>query len=96
MTLVAITGDSKANLAQWAQNNNVSHIIVLSDQNLSVDKLYNTLGSNVSMMPGTKGGHTFVLVNPSGIIRWRADYGPGMMYVPDAEIYSNVARALSN
>lgn len=95
VTIVAITTDPQSSLQQWAQINGISHIIVLSDQNLQVDRTYQTLGSDVSMMPGSRGGHTFILVDTSGIIKWRADYGPGIMYVSDDAILSNVVGALS-
>ena len=92
---MAISTDSQASLAQWAQLNGINHVLVLSDQNLSVDKLYNTLGGNVSMMAGTRAGHTFVLVNPSGTVKWTADYGPGTMYVQDSDLISSVTKALA-
>ena len=95
ITMVAISTDSQASLAQRAQLNGINHVLVLSDQNLSVDKLYSTLGGNVSMMAGTRAGHTFVLVNPSGTIKWRADYGPGTMYVQDSDLASSVTKALA-
>ncbi len=94
VTLVAISTDPQSSLAQWAQLNGISHVLVLSDQNLTVDRLYDTLGGNVSMMAGTRAGHTFVLVNPSGTIKWRADYGPGTMYVQDSDLLSSVTKAL--
>ena len=94
-TVVAITTDSQSNLGQWAKLNGITHLVVLSDRDLSVDRLYKTLGYNVSMMPGTSAGHTFILVDPSGVIKWRADYGPGTMYVQDNELVSSVAKALA-
>ncbi len=94
-TIVAITTDSQSSLGQWVKLNGVTHLLVLSDRNQSVDRLYNTLGYNVSMMPGTSPGHTFILVDPSGTIKWRADYGPGRMYVQDSEVVSSVTKALA-
>lgn len=93
--VVAISTDPQSSLAQWATLNKISNVLVLSDQNLSVDTTYETLGSNVSMMPGTRAGHTFVLVDTSGVIKWREDYGPGIMYVEDNEIISNIMKALA-
>ena len=95
VVVVAISTDSLSGLKQWAQVNGINHIVLLSDQNLSVDTTYHTLGSNVSMMPETKAGHTFVLVDKSGTIKWRDDYGPDVMYVPDNEIISKMKSYLS-
>ena len=93
---VAITADSASSMAQWAKVNGVNQLIVLSDQNLNVDKLYGTLGSSISMMGSSAPGHTFFLINKSGTIIWRADYGPGTMYVPENQIFSNINRVLSS
>lgn len=95
ITVVAISTDPQSSLSQWAKASGIGHIIVLSDQNLQVDTTYQTLGSDVSMMPGGMAGHTFILVNGSGTIAWRADYGPGTMYVEDSTILQNVRSALS-
>ncbi len=92
--VVAITTDTASGLYQWSQANQVNNIVILSDQGLTVSKLYNALGSNVSMMSG-RDGHTFVLVSTSGVIKWRADYGPGTMFVPDSQVLTNVKQALT-
>ena len=56
---------------------------VLSDPDLAVSQQY---GANqYGMMGASRDGHTFILVGPDGIIRWRADYGGApnyTMYVP--------------
>ena len=93
--VVAISTDPQSSLAQWATLNKISNVLVLSDQNLSVDSTYKTLGSNVSMMPGTRAGHTFVLVDTSGLIKWRDDYGPDVMYVKDKDIISTIMQVLA-
>ena len=95
VVVVAISTDSSSSLQQWTQVNGINNIVILSDQNRSVDKMYDTLGSNVSMMPETKAGHTFILVDKSGLIKWRDDYGPDVMYVPDNEIISKMKSFLS-
>lgn len=94
VVVACITTDSASSLYQWTQANQVNNIAVLSDSGLTVSNLYNALGSNVSMMSG-RDGHTFILVSPSGVIKWRADYGPGTMFVPDSQILTNVKQALT-
>lgn len=92
--VVAITTDTASGLYQWAQSNQVNHLVVLSDSGLTVSNSYRALGSNVSMM-SQRDGHTFVLVGTSGIIKWRADYGPGTMFVPDSTILNNCQNGLA-
>jgi peroxiredoxin len=91
---VSITGDSASLLASWAQASGPQYSKVLSDQSLAVSRLYDMLGPNVSMMPGSAPGHSFVLVNKEGRIVWRQDYGPYNMNVPNDEIIASVKRAL--
>lgn len=92
---VSITGDSASLLASWAQSSGPQYSKVLSDQNLAVSRTYDMLGPNVSMMPGSTPGHSFVLVNKEGIIVWRHDYGPYNMSVANNEIIAAVKQALS-
>lgn len=92
--IVSITGNSLSDLSAWAANNHVSHTEVLADSSLRVSNEYDTTGAAVSMMPGAAPGHTFILVNYSGIVRWRADYGPSDMSVPDSEVLAAVESAL--
>jgi len=47
---------------------------VLDDGNLSVSKAYNVL--DYSMHPGSRPGHSFVLIGKDGNIIWREDYYP--------------------
>lgn len=92
--VVSITGDQASQLASWAHSGGPQYGKVLSDQSLTVSKAYDTTGADVSMMPGTAPGHTFFLVDLSGVIKWRADYGPSNMYVPNDQIIAAVRRAL--
>ena len=92
--IVSITADSLSDLSTWAANNHVSHTLVLSDTTLAVSNAYDTTGAAVSMMPGAAPGHTFILVNESGVVLWRADYGPSDMSVPDSQVLSAVQTAL--
>ncbi len=91
--VVQITGDSQSDMATWASNDHVTNTIVCADPTLQVSNLYDTTGAAVSMMPGSAPGHTFILVNESGTVIWRADYGPSDMSVPLSEILQNVRSA---
>lgn len=92
--VVSITGDQVSQLASWARSGGPQYGKVLSDQSLTVSKAYDTLGADVSMMPGTAPGHTFFLVDKSGVIKWRADYGPSNMYVPNDQIIAAIRKAI--
>jgi peroxiredoxin len=92
--VVSITGDSVNLLTSWAHSSGPQYGKVLSDQNLVVSKMYDMLGPDKSMMPRMAPGHTFILVDKSGMIRWRQDYGPSVMYVPNDQIIAAVRRAL--
>ena len=94
--IVAITSDSSSDLSQWAKLNGIGPLIVISDQNLKIDIRYGTLGPSISMMGWSKPGHTFFFVDTTGTIRWRADYGPGIMYVQESEIFANLNRVLNS
>jgi peroxiredoxin len=51
-------------------------------------------------MPSGEPGHTFVLIDRAGLIRWIQDYGApengGLMYVNPDEITDRVAEALAD
>jgi len=94
--VVSITGDPIQLLSDWARSNGPRYGKVLSDQGLAVSRMYDMLGADVSMMPGTAPGHTFVLVNKAGTIIWRQDYGPYNMYVPNDQIITAVKKALAS
>ncbi len=92
--MASIQPNSLSSLRQWTRDAGVSNIAVLSDPDLRVEEAYETTGADVSMMPGMTAGHTFVLVDPDGIVQWRADYGPGVMYVDQDEVYDAVRSAM--
>ncbi len=71
------------------------------EDNLGVSKAYNTL--DYSMHPGSRPGHSFVLIGKDGNIIWKKDYYPkglfiggmnmnidGRMYVPVNEILQEI------
>jgi len=69
---------------------------VLADPDLVVSKTY---GANQYGMMGTAtNGHSFVVVGPDGVIRWRADYGgpPNYtMYVPVDRLLADLRAGLN-
>lgn len=94
--VVSITGDQLQLLTDWVRSSGPRYGFVLSDKGLAVSKMYDMLGADVSMMPGTAPGHTFVLINKAGVIVWRQDYGPYNMYVPNDQIIAAVRKALGS
>jgi len=64
---------------------------VLSDPGLAVSKAY---GANLyGMMGMSADGHTFIVVGPDGVIRWRADYGGApkyTMFLPTATMLADM------
>jgi peroxiredoxin Q/BCP len=89
VTVVSITPDSVSQLQSWATSNGPQYGLVLSDTNQVAFNLYQPVGSGGTMMT-----HTFILVNKSGVIVWRQDYGPDTMYVQNSEILAHVKNAL--
>lgn len=69
---------------------------VLADPNLAASETY---GANQYGMMGTAAnGHSFIVVGPDGVIRWRADYGgpPNYtMYVPIDRLLADLRVGLS-
>jgi peroxiredoxin len=87
--VVSITPDNLGDLQSWASSYGPQYGLVLSDANQVVFNLYQPVGSGGTMMT-----HTFILVNTSGVIVWRQDYGPATMYVQNSEILLDVRNAL--
>ena len=94
VVVVSITGDPLQTLADWTRSSGPAYGMVLSDQGLQVSRSYGMLGAEVSMMPGTASGHSFILVNESGVIVWRHDYGPYKMNVANDEIMAAIRQTL--
>jgi hypothetical protein len=49
------------------------------------------------MMGKNYNGHSFIVVGPDGIIKWRADYGGSpnyTMYLPIANLISDMSKGL--
>lgn len=64
---------------------------VLSDPDLAVSKAYHA--NEYGMMGTARDGHSFILIGPDGVIRWRADYGGApkyTMYVPVGQLLADL------
>ncbi|ERJ11247.1 peroxiredoxin family protein [Haloplasma contractile] len=89
--IVTITTDPIGPLTEMVRINNFNTPVV-SDDTVTVSKLYNT---NLYGMPGmgtNYNGHSFILVDEEGIIKWRADYGKYTMYVPLDVLISDIKK----
>ena len=88
--IVSITGDSPSALRQKVALEGV-RTPVLADPGLRVSATYG--GNTYGMMGMSADGHSFVLVGPDGVIKWRADYGgpPNYtMYVPVSTLVADI------
>ena len=93
--LVVITPDPISSLIQKAQVGGYKSPL-LSDPNRQVSVAYDAL--KYGMMNGAYPGHTFLLIDQDGVIKWRADYGgppDHAMYVPDSQIINDMKNDLS-
>jgi peroxiredoxin Q/BCP len=70
--VVSITTDPANLIGQKVADEKLS-TPVLSDPTMDVSRAYNA--NKYGMMGQMRDGHSFILVSPDGIIRWRADYG---------------------
>ena len=84
LMLVSITTDPTGTLREAAQAYDVVTPLV-SDEDRDMSNAYDVLGQG--MHPDTA-GHTFVLVDRRGQIRWRRDYSE--MYVPLDELFADI------
>ena len=93
--IVSITTDPLDALQQKVSDEGLS-IPVLSDQNLAVSQAYTT--NSYGMMGNSRDGHTFIVVGPDGVIKWRADYGGSpnyTMYVPVSNLLADIRAGLN-
>lgn len=91
--VVSITTEPLEVLNQRAAQEKIS-IPLLSDASVQVSTAYTT--NNYTMMNDRYDGHSFILVDGQGLIRWRADYGGApryTMYVPMANLLAEIKRA---
>lgn len=93
---VALLSMSPDSLSAWAGEASAMGIKtpVLSDEGNRVASMYGVMRWQMAGEPG----HTFVLVDEDGVVRWVRDYGApengGHMYVPPAELVPEVAKLL--
>jgi peroxiredoxin len=84
LTLINITTDSPEVLRQAVQEYHINTPMI-SDQEGTMSTAYGALGQG--MHPNTD-GHTFVLLDRAGRIRWRRDYTT--MYVPPNQLLTAI------
>lgn len=94
LTVASITTDGLSSLQTWASSDGPKDSAVLSDHDMTVSRAWDMMGN--SMHPGMVDGHTFVIVNPQGIITWRKDYYPAYssMYVQNDQLLSDIKQAM--
>jgi peroxiredoxin len=81
--VLSITTDPANLIAQKTTDMHLS-TPVLSDPDLTVSAAYHA--NDYGMMGTSRDGHTFILVGPDGLIRWRADYGGAPNYTMDVPV----------
>lgn len=86
LVLVNVTTDPPGVLRQAASAYRITTPLV-SDENRDMSRAYDVLGQG---MHPDSAGHTFVLVDRSGRIRWRNDYGT--MFVQPATLLAQLPR----
>jgi len=91
VVVASITADDPSSLSNWARASGPTYGRVMTDQSLQVARAYDMLGYS---MHGTAPGHSFVLVNTSGIVAWREDYYPPSMWAEPSQILTGVTKAL--
>ncbi len=88
--VISITGDPVGPITQKAHDMGLT-TPVLSDPGLTVSRQYHA--NSFTMMGAGRDGHTFILVGPNGVIRWRADYGGApkyIMYLPTTALLADI------
>src|SRR6266487_5189546 len=88
--VVSITSDPVGAITQKVRDMHLS-IPVASDPGLAVSHAYHA--NQYGMMGTSRDGHTFILVGPNGLIRWRADYGGPpkyTMFLPTSALLADI------
>lgn len=91
--LVSLTVDPLDALRQKVKDEGLATPL-LSDPDLTVSKAYEA--NKYGMMGKSFDGHSFVLVDGQGVIRWRADYGgppKHFMYIPVSNLLADMGGA---
>ena len=84
LVLVSITTDPPDVLRQVSEAYGITTPMI-SDENRDMSLAYDVIGAP-GAMHSDRPGHTFVLVDGQGVIRWRRDYT--RMYVPPDELFA--------
>lgn len=93
--IITITLDPIGSLVQKAQADGYK-LPILSDRDAKIALAYDVL--KYGMMNGANPGHSFILIGPDGVIKWRADYGGPpkyTMYLPDQQIIDDAKKGLN-
>jgi peroxiredoxin len=101
--VLAITVDPLNALIKESQKRGITLPVLDDGVDLSVSKAYNVLDQ--SMHPGSRPGHSFILIGKDGNIIWKKDYYPagqnmggmnmnmgGKMYVPVEELLKEISK----
>jgi peroxiredoxin len=86
--MITITGNPLSALQQKVADEGIS-FPVLADPGLTVSQAYDA--NQYGMMGPSADGHTFIVVGPTGTIKWRADYGGAPKYVMDLPVSNLVS-----
>jgi peroxiredoxin len=87
--MVSVTTDPLAALRQKVADEGLS-TPVLSDPTLSASRAYHA--NSYGMMGTSADGHSFLVVGPDGLIRFRADYGGAPNYTMYVEVPTLLAQ----
>jgi peroxiredoxin len=92
--VVSITTDNVGDITRKVSDMGLS-TSVLSDPDMAISRQYEA--NRFGMMGESRNGHTFILVGPDGVIRWRGDYGGPptyTMFVPVDRLLRDVEAGL--
>lgn len=92
--IINITLDPIGSLIQKARTDGYK-LPILSDRDAKIALAYDAL--KYGMMNGANPGHSFILIGPDGVIKWRADYGGPpkyTMYLPDDQVIADMKKDL--
>jgi peroxiredoxin len=93
--MVSVTGNTLGQLRTKAGDEGL-RTPVLADPGLAQSRAWSA--DRYGMMGGSADGHSFVVVDPRGTIRFRADYGGApnyTMYVPVPDLAADLKRGLA-
>jgi peroxiredoxin len=91
LTLINVTNDPD-DYAREAVEAYEIRTPLIADEDRDMSSVYDVLGQG---MHANTAGHTFILVDKTGHIRWRRDYWTGSnptMYVPPAQLFRDIPK----